>query len=375
MTTDDKGNVNIPGDLDPYGPQRAWDEIEMGNDRIAADIFEAWLNKFLNSEYMSDPAFRLVVSSAMCDLAVCLSTVDRDKNLSKCVYLYLDATFHNPNIINDCRQGAHSALDRILMLKSTKLIPLRLDDFNSVPFQNLLDGWYNFKQKEYEKAITSYEKVLADYNSPEAMQGVTLSYYAASRLGCNEEIIRKAVMYLRLMLNKYKDVPIDIFSAPYCATEKVFFDKKADLAFLRSDIRRYKVIELNTRISPKVDVDKLNMLKNFDKIEFEFPKVVSTIQFFSMGVVKQSKHGGEDYIELVGSLFPSERPNVGDKHIGKIFIHAYGNLNNPTYKVIWCLIDYIDDEYFIYTDQNGKRFRNRITPMKDISWGEILYGS
>jgi hypothetical protein len=137
-------------------------------------------------------------------------------------------------------------------------------------------------------------------------------------------------------------------------------------------LRHYKLNKLNLTIGPKIDTHILYSLNNLTEIEFDFPKVIDTIRFYSMGIVKACESDCEDFIELVGSLFPTHQPYIGEKHIGNIRIYAYHGFDNPQYEVNWELIEYIGEEYFIATQEDGRRLNNRIEPLEEYPWREFL---
>lgn len=361
MAGDAQNIRDIPGALDPGGPNLAWDEMERKNHQKAALFFEAWIGEYIGSDYMKDPAFKEVIGAAVLDYGICLTHFSLDSNLSKCIGMFFMASSLRPSISGDCLQNISFVLDRVLELKTTKVIPLDLEKFQSGWAQSLLDAWFRFQREDYQEALKLYEDTrLALGDCPQVLTGIILSNYAIYKNTDDSAYLQKAIAELR-DFNDSQEFSFQYVYAPVCATETVK-SKAADLAMLKWGIKRYRLMDLNTVVRPKADA--MMKLKGLGKVEVEFPKEIETIQFISMIVIRGSKHGGEDLIELVGTVFPSDNPQEGEMHIGKIYVKVYGDPDNPRYETSWCLIDWQEDDNFIMTTSRGDKLKNGATPIE-----------
>jgi len=90
---------------------------------------------------------------------------------------------------------------------------------------------------------------------------------------------------------------------------------------------KYQLTNLQMFATP--NAEKMFEFNGLPQVEFEFPGMLRTALAISCGLVRASRHGGEDHYEVVFRLYESANPReTGENHIGKLYIRVFGYPGN-----------------------------------------------
>jgi hypothetical protein len=119
---------------------------------------------------------------------------------------------------------------------------------------------------------------------------------------------------------------------------------------------RYKLKDL--RVSATPDAEKMFEFKSLRSVEFDFPGTVRTVVFTHCGLVKASQKDGQDYYEMVGSLYESDNPvERGEKYVGKLYMHLYGYPDDERFETQAEQFEWHADGSFEIIMPDGRRIR------------------
>jgi hypothetical protein len=132
---------------------------------------------------------------------------------------------------------------------------------------------------------------------------------------------------------------------------------------------RYTLTDLQVHATPQAE--RMFALHGITEITFDCSVPVRTVLFIHCGDVPASLEGAtDDYLEIVGRLYSGSNPqHAGEKHIGKLHIHAYGSTDNPRFKTSVELLEWHADGSFDVIGPDGTR-RGVVQP-----WGEARMAS
>ena len=72
-------------------------------------------------------------------------------------------------------------------------------------------------------------------------------------------------------------------------------------------------------------------------VTFEYPRKIAVAVGYHFGLVRASRHGGEDHYEAVFELYENDPGDCHDPSTvpwnAKLYIWIYGSLDDPTFKV------------------------------------------
>lgn len=118
----------------------------------------------------------------------------------------------------------------------------------------------------------------------------------------------------------------------------------------------YRIGELQIFATPKAE--PMFQFEGLPNVTFEFFELVNTILFIHCGLVRASLRGGEDHYEIVGRLYSTYHPNQNDeKHIGKLYIRVYSDINNPRFETYAEKFEWYPDGSFDIISPDGTHHR------------------
>lgn len=177
----------VPGDLDPTGPQIAWDMMDKHDWCEAIKFFEEWIDEYEESNYMTQQEFRNVLGAAACDLGACYVSSQMQGGMNTAIHSYLKSVKYSRDrkVAADTLRSICSLLDRVLFNKNT-IGWFIGDDLKYLWAGDCQKGWAYLKREQYEDASNFYRLSLdANPNGLPIKHGMALAQYGRFHRAAN----------------------------------------------------------------------------------------------------------------------------------------------------------------------------------------------